>query len=76
MVSPRLARKIGTLRCRTKVNISPADGGPIKGSTHVVNTSFKFLSQENYTDINDLLEFNFDTEVLDLCQRDMIIGLS
>ena len=42
----------------------------------MVNTSFKFLVQENHSSIDGLLDFSFDAEVLDIGQREMIIGLS
>ena len=68
VVNPGLVKKIVTLKCKTKAKISQADGGPMKGGTHVVNTSFKFLSQKNHTNVNDLLDFSFDAEVLDIGQ--------
>ena len=66
VVNPELARKIGSLKQRTKARISQADGGLLKGGTRVVNTSFKFLTQENHSSIDGLLDFSFDAEVLDI----------
>ena len=41
----------------------------------MVNTSFKFLHTPTHS-INNLLNFDFDAEVLDIGQREMILGLS
>ena len=75
-MNPKLAKKIRSLKQRMKVKISQADGSSLKGGTQVVNTSFKFLVQENHLSIDGLLDFSFDAEVLDIGQREMIIGLS
>ena len=76
VVNPKLAKKLGSLKRRMKARISQADSGSLKGGTRVFNTSFKFLKQENYSSIDGLLDFSFDAEVLDIGQREMIIGLS
>ena len=76
VVNPKLAKKIGSLKRRTKARISQVDGSSLKGGTQVVNTSFKFVKQENHSSIDGLLNFSFDAEVLDIGQREMIIGLS
>ena len=88
VVSSRLGRKLGTFKRASKARISQADGGILKGGKQVVNSSFKFLkalsclyttnSSHSFSSIpiNDSLDFDFNAEVLDIGQRDMVIGLS
>lgn len=88
VVSKRLGKKLGMVQRASAARISQADGGTLKGAKEVVNSSFKFLISFSFAPltnrprlfspvpINESADFGFNAEVLDIGQRDMMIGLS
>lgn len=79
VVSPRIAKKIGTRKRRLKVNIQQADGKLLLGGQRVVNTSFSILSPTNLNNPNlnnPTSTFIYNAKVLEMGHRDMVLGLS
>ena len=66
----RLARKLGIWKRARKVKVRQEDGSFL-GGNFVVNTRFKVI------DLSSVLsKFAIDAEVLDIGNRDIILGLS
>ena len=80
VVCPKLGKKLGILQRISAARILQADGGTLKGGKQVVNTSFKFLRSSKSCSptvpINELTDFEFNAEVLEMGPREMILGLS
>ena len=70
VVERRLACKLGIWKRARKVKVRQGDGNFL-GGNFVVNTSFKVMDSSSV-----LGKFSMDAEVLDIGNRDMILGLS
>ena len=70
VVGKRLALKLGIWKRARKVKVRPGDGSFLAGN-FVVKTTFKLM------DLSSVLgKFAIDAEVLDIGNRDIILGLS
>ena len=70
VVGKRLARKLGIWKRARKVKVRQGDGSSLAGN-FVVNTTC------NVMDLSSVLgKFTMDAEVLDIGNRDVILGLS
>ena len=70
VVGRRLARKLGMWKRARKVKVRHVDRS-LLGGNFVVNTSFKVMDSSSV-----LGKFAMDAEVLDIGNRDVILGLS
>ena len=70
VVVKRLARKLGIWGMARKVKVRQGDGSSLLGN-FVVNTTFKVMDS-----FSILSNFAMSAEVLDLENRNMILGLS
>ena len=70
VVGKRLRRKLGIWKQARKVKVSQEDGSSL-GGNFVLNTTFKVMDSSLV-----LGKFAMDTEVLDIGNRDVILGLS
>ena len=70
VVRKRLARKLGIWKRARKVKVRQGDGSFL-GGNFVVNTTFKVMDSSLV-----LGKFAMDAEVLDIGNRDVILGLS
>ena len=70
VVGTRLARKLGIWKRARKVKVRKGDGSSL-GGNFVVNTMFKVMELSSA-----LGKFAMDAEVLDIGNRDVILGLS
>src|SRR5258706_749272 len=70
IVGRRLAVKLGVWKRARKVKVKQGDGSGLIGK-FVINTSF-----EVYDSSSALVRFAMDAEVLDIGNRDIILGLS
>ena len=70
IIGRRLAVKLGVWKRARKVKMKQGDGSSLVGK-FVVNTSF-----EVYDSSSTLVKFAMDAEVLDIGNRDIILGLS
>ena len=70
VVGKRLARKLRIWKRARKVKVRQEDGGSLEGN-FVMNTKFKVMELSSI-----LSKFTMDAEVLDIGNRDMILGLS
>ena len=70
VVGKRLARKLGIWKRARKVKVRQGDESHL-GGNFVVNTTFKVMDSSSVLD-----KFMMDAEVLDIGNRDMILGLS
>ena len=70
VVGKRLARKLGIWKRARKVKIKQGDGSSL-GGDFVVNTTFKVMDSSSI-----LGKFAVDAKVLDIGNRDVILGLS
>ena len=70
VVGKRLAQKLGMWKRARKVKVRQGDGSFL-GGNFVVHTRFKVM------DVSSVLgKFTMDAEVLDIGNRDVILGLS
>ena len=70
VVGKRLAHKLGIWKRARKVKVRKGEGSSL-GGNFVVNTRFKVI------DLSSVLgKFAMDAEVLDIGNRDVILGLS
>ena len=77
VVGKRLAKKLGVWKRARKVNVRQGDGSRLSGGNFIVNTSFKvfdFISSPTSSTV--LGKFSLDAEVLDIGNKDCILGLS
>ena len=70
VVGKRLARKLGIWKRARKVKVRQGDGSSL-GRNFVVNTMFKIMNLSSV-----LGKFAMDAEVLDIGNRDVILGLT
>ena len=70
VVGQRLARKLGIWKRAKKVKVRQGDGSYLRGNC-VANTVFKVMDSSLV-----LGKFGMDAEVLDIGNRDVILGLS
>ena len=70
VVGKSLARKLGIWKRARKVKVRQGDGSSL-GGNFVVNTTFKVMDSSSTLD-----KFTIDAEVLDIGNRDVILGLS
>ena len=70
VVGKRLARKLGIWKRARKVKVRQGDGSSFEGN-FVLNASFKVMDSSSV-----LGKFAIDAEVLDIGNRDVILGLS
>ena len=70
VVGKRLARKLGIWRRARKIKVRQGDRSSL-GGNFVVYTSFKVMDSSSV-----LGKFAIDAEVLDIGNRDVILGLS
>ena len=77
MVGKRLAKKLGVWKRARKVNVRQGDGSHLSGENFVVNTSFEvFDLVPSPTSPTGLGKSSLDAEVLDIGNKDCILGLS
>ena len=77
VVGKRLAKKLGVWKRARKVNVSQGDGSHLSAGNVIVNTSFKVLDLVSSTTSPTVLaKFSLDAEVLDIGNKDCILGLS
>ena len=70
VIGRRLAVKLGVWKRARKVKMKQGDGSSLVGK-YIVNTSF-----EVYDSSSGLVKFAMDAEVLDIGNREIILGLS
>ena len=77
MVGKRLATKLGVWRRARKVHVSQPEGSHLSVGNFIVNTSFKvFVLVSSPTSPTVLCKFSLDAEVLDIGNKDCILGFS
>ena len=77
VVGKRLAKKLVVWKRARKVNVRQGDGSHSSGGIFIVNTSFKgFDLVSSTTSPTVLCKFSLDAEVLDIGNKDCILGLS
>ena len=77
LVGKGLAKKLGVWKRARKVNVREGDGSHLSGGNFIVNTSFKvfdFVSSPASPTV--LAKFSIAAEVLDIGNKDCILGLS
>ena len=77
VVGKRFAKKLGVWKRARKVNVRQGDGSHLSGGNFIVNTWFKvfdFISSP--TSATVLPKFSLDAEVLDIANKDSMLGLS
>ena len=70
VVGKRLARKLGIWKRAKKIKVRQGDGSSLGGNV-IVNITFKVMHSSSI-----LGKFAMDTEVLEIGNRDVILGLS
>ena len=70
VVGKRLARKLGIWKRAKKIKVRQGDGSSLGGNV-IVNIIFKVMHSSSI-----LGKFAMDAEVLDIGNRDVILGLS
>ena len=77
MVGKRLAKKLEVCQRARKVNVRQGDGSHLSGGNFIVNTSFKVFDLVSSPISPTVLgKFSLDAEVLDIGNKDCILGLS
>ena len=77
VVGQRLAKKLGVWKAARKVNVRQGDRSHLSGGNFIVNISFKvFDLVSSPTSPTVLGKFSLDAEVLDIGNKDCILGLS
>ena len=77
MVGKRLAKKLGVRKRARKVNVRQGDGSHLSGGKFIVNKSFNGFDLVSSTTCPTLLrKFSLYAEVLDIGNKDCILGLS
>jgi len=71
VVGERLAKKMGVLKRARKVNVKQGDGTNLSGGKFVVNTMIQIFQDKAF-----IGKFSLDAEVLDIGDKDLILGLS
>ena len=77
MAGKRLAKKLGVWKRARKVNVRQGDVSHLSGGNFIFNTSFKVFDLVSPTTSATVLgKFSLDAEVLDIGNKDCILGLS
>ena len=77
VVGKRLAKKLGVWKSARKIKVRQGDGSHLSGGNLIVNTSFKVFDLVSpITSPTVLCKFSLDAEVLDIGNKDCILGLS
>ena len=77
VVGKLLAKKLGVCKRARKVNVRQGDGSHLSGGNFIGNTSFKVFDLGSSTTSPPVLsKFSLYAEVLDIGNKDCILGLS
>ena len=77
VVGKRLAKKLGVWKRAQKVKVRQGEGSHLSGGNFIINTSFKVFDLVSSTTCPTVLcKFSVDAEVLDIGNKDWILGLS
>ena len=77
MVGKRLAKKLGLGKRARKVYVRQGNGSHLAGGNFILNTSFKVLDFVSSPASDTVLDnFALDAEVLNIGNKDCILGLS
>ena len=72
-----MAKKLGVWKRARKVNVRQSDGSHLSGGNFIVHTSFEVFDLVSSTTSPTVLgKFSLDAEVLDIGNKDCILGLS
>jgi len=71
VVGERLAKKMGVWRRARKVSVKQGNGTNLSGGNFVVNTMIQIFQDKAFVS-----KFSLDAEVLDIENKDLILGLS
>ena len=77
VVGKWLANEFGVWKRGRKVNVRQGDGSYLSGGNFIVNTSFKVFDLGSSTTCPTVLgKFSLDAQVLDVGNKDCILGFS
>ena len=71
IVEEKLAKKMGVWKRARKVNVKQRDGTNLSEENFVVNTMIQIFQDKAF-----IGKFSLDAEVLDIGNKDLLLGLS